>query len=63
LKTGTDHFSLAFTYAWMAADTGYGGPRVRVINIAPREKRFPFDGTFPPVRPFRGGFGGGWPFR
>jgi hypothetical protein len=26
IKTGTDHFSLAFTYAWMACESGWGHP-------------------------------------
>ena len=64
IKTGTDHFSLAFTYAWMACEAGWGPPRVRVINLAPRERPFPdflraFDDRPPPMR----GFGGRWPFR
>jgi hypothetical protein len=56
IKTGTDHFSLAFTYGWMAADRGYGGPRVFSASI-PRNTRFPFDGTFPPFPRFGSGFG------
>ena len=42
VRTGEDHFSLAFTYAWMAARHG-GGPRVRVLRIAPREGEFSLD--------------------
>jgi hypothetical protein len=57
IKTGTDHFSLAFTYGWMAADRGYGGPRVFSASI-PRNTKFPFDGTFPPFPRFGRGFGG-----
>jgi hypothetical protein len=63
VKTGTDHFSLAFTYAWMACESGWGGPRVRVINLAPRERPFPFLSAFDRWPPPRGGFGGSWPFR
>ena len=43
LKTGEDHFSLAFTYAWMAAES-QGGPRIRVLHIAPPERGFPLTG-------------------
>jgi hypothetical protein len=63
LKTGTDHFSLAFTYGWMASESGWGGPRVRVLNFAPKAKPFPFTSTFDRWPPPRGGFGGSWPFR
>jgi hypothetical protein len=60
VKTGEDHFSLAFTYAWMAA-RHEGGPRVRVLRIAPAEREFSFDR---PVRSWLGhlpgrGFGRG----
>ncbi len=32
VRTGEDHLSLAFTYAWMAARHS-GGPRVRVLDL------------------------------
>ena len=32
VRTGEDHYSLAFTYAWMAGLSA-GGPRVRVLNL------------------------------
>ncbi len=41
VRTGEDHFSLAFTYAWMAAER-HGGPRVRVINLGRPLKGLPF---------------------
>jgi len=59
IRTGVDHFSLLFTYAWVAANQGYGGPRIQVISI-PRNTKFPFDRTFPPLPRFgRGSPGGG----
>jgi hypothetical protein len=62
IKTGTDHFSLAFTYAWMAAESGWGGPRIRVINLAPKALPFPFRSRMLNDWQPRG-FGGRWPFR
>jgi len=41
VKTGEDHFSLAFTYAWMAA-TSYVIPRVIRISSGPERPRYPF---------------------
>jgi hypothetical protein len=40
VRTGADHYSLAFTYAWMASLSA-GGPRVRVLNLAPRDSQRP----------------------
>src|SRR5512145_2724558 len=45
VRTGEDHYSLAFTYAWMAGLSA-GGPRVRVLRLSPPAKPFPGQSPF-----------------
>jgi hypothetical protein len=45
VRTGEDHYSLAFTYAWMAGFSA-GGPRVTVVHLGQFENRHPWVHNF-----------------
>jgi hypothetical protein len=62
IKTGTDHFSLAFTYAWMAAERERG-PRVTVVKLSPPARPFPGSSPFGRGLSLRQVFGRRSPFR
>ncbi len=44
MRTGEDHYSLAFTYAWMAGLSA-GGPRVRVLKLGQPERGHGWGGS------------------
>jgi hypothetical protein len=48
VRTGTDHYSLAFTYAWLAAREGCGWPSFTFLDLRPTPEQEEWERMFSP---------------